>query len=48
MSAHKIKNEEELIANIKNRLLDWKKKNKFSYAINLSLIPMNWKIEIGI
>lgn len=48
MSAHKIKDENELINLIKTKLSDWKKQANFSYPINLSLIPMHWKIEIGI
>ncbi len=48
MSAHKIVNQDELILNIKNRIIDWKKQNNFSQLINLTLIPMVWKIEIGI
>jgi len=48
MSNHKIKDEEKLIADFKKELSAWKKKSKFSHPINLSLIPMHWKIEIGI
>ena len=48
MSAHKIENEGKLIADIKSELSKWKKENNFPHPINLSLIPMNWKIEIEI
>ena len=48
MSAHKINNEDNLIGEIKSNLSKWKKKSSFSHPINLSLIPMKWKIEIGI
>ncbi len=48
MSAHKIVNQDELILNIKNRIIYWKQQNNFSQLINLTLIPMSWKIEIGI
>lgn len=48
MSAHKIKDEDALIKSIKEQLSAWKKENSFLYPINLSLIPMHWKIEIGI
>jgi hypothetical protein len=48
MSAHKIKNADELIASIKSELTAWKKSSSFKYPINLTLIPMSWKIEIGI
>ena len=48
MSAHKIKDVDKLVSEIKSKLSDWKKKNSFHHLINLTLIPMNWKIEIGI
>ena len=48
MSAHKIKDEDKLIAEFREKLSIWKKKNKFKHPINLTLIPMKWKIEIGI
>ncbi len=48
MSDHKIKNEDTLIADIKAQLAQWKKDVSFPHPINLSLIPMHWKIEIGI
>lgn len=48
MSAHKIKDEDTLIHELKTSLALWKKKNAFSPLINLTLIPMKWKIEIGI
>ncbi len=48
MSAHKIENEDLLFSSLKDKLAEWKKKNHFQYNINLTLIPMNWKIEINI
>ncbi len=48
MSAHKIKDEQNLFDSIKQKISEWKKKNKFTHSINLTFIPMNWKIEIGI
>jgi hypothetical protein len=48
MSANKIDSKENLIKMIKEELKEWKKKNKFKHKINLTLIPMDWKIEIGI
>ena len=48
MSAHKIKDEDKLIAQFKKRLSAWKKQNRYKHPINLTLIPMKWKIEIGI
>ena len=41
MSAHKIKDVDKLVSEIKSRLSSWKKKNTFHHPINLSLIPMN-------
>ena len=48
MSAHKIKDEDALMKEIKSKLSNWKKKSSFQHLINLTFIPMNWKIEIGI
>lgn len=48
ISAYKIKDENKLMEEIKSRLSDWKKENSFKHLINLTLIPMQWKIEIGI
>jgi len=48
MSAHKIPDSDKLITEIKSRLVEWKKEKNFGHPINLTLIPMQWKIEIGI
>lgn len=48
MSAEKIKDRDTLFADIKNRLSEWKAQSAFSQPINLTLIPMNWKFEVGI
>jgi hypothetical protein len=48
MSASKISNKDKLIQDIKSKLLQWKKKNSFTIPINLTLIPMDWKVEVGI
>ena len=48
MSAHKIKDLNELTAQIVERLSKWKTENHFTISLNLSVIPMPWKIEIGI
>jgi len=48
MSAHKIKDDDKLIADFKKKLSAWKKQSKYKHPINLTLIPMKWKIEIGI
>ena len=48
MSAHKIKDLNELTAQIVERLSKWKIENHFTTSLNLSVIPMPWKIEIDI
>lgn len=48
MSAQKIKNVDILVAKIKAQLSSWKRKHKFRHTINMTFIPMEWKIEIGI
>ena len=48
MSALKIKDQDALVENIKSRLSEWKQKSKFQHPINLTFIPMQWKVEIGI
>lgn len=48
MSAEKITDQDKLLAEIKSKLIDFKSKNSFSHLINLTLIPMHWKVEIGI
>ena len=48
MSAHKIKDADVLIRDIKSHISKWKQENDFKYPINLTLIPMLWKIETGI
>lgn len=48
MSINKIKDSESLIKNIKTKLSHWKSNSNFTHPINLTLIPMNWEIEINI
>lgn len=48
MSVRKIKNKEELIQNIKNKLSEWKKSNNFKTSISITLMPMNWIFETNI
>jgi hypothetical protein len=48
MSAPKIKDVDALVAEIKQKISVWKFTNNFAHPINLTLIPMNWKVEIGI
>ncbi len=48
LSAHKIKDLDALTAQIVARISAWKKDNDFTTLLNFTLIPMPWKIEIGI
>lgn len=48
MSAHKIENLEKLTGQIKEKLSAWKVEVGFKHPINLTVIPMNWKVEVGI
>lgn len=48
MSDHKIKDEDALIKEIKEKLSAWKKEQSFPAPINLTLIPMHWKVEIDV
>jgi hypothetical protein len=48
MTASKIQDPEKLISDIKSKLAEWKVSSGFSQPINLTLIPENWKVEIGI
>jgi hypothetical protein len=48
LSDHKITDLDALVATLKARMTEWKQQSNFSWPINFSFIPMNWKIEIGI
>jgi Cu/Ag efflux pump CusA len=48
MSDYKIKDKEELINTFKEHLSKWKIENSYAHPINLTLIPMPWKVEVGI
>ena len=48
MTASKIEDRKTLVAAIKEKLLEWKEETSFPHPINLTLIPMDWNIEIGI
>lgn len=43
-----VESKEGLSKTIRDELIIWKKESNFEYPINLTLIPMNWKFEIGI
>ena len=40
--------EAEIVSDIKTKLKQWKEQVNFKHPINLTLIPMDWKVEIGI
>jgi uncharacterized membrane protein len=48
MSAPKIDDLDALTNEIKTKLSDWKKEQRFTHPINLTVIPMQWKVEVGI
>lgn len=48
LSDHKIKDLDKLTADLTQGFSDWKKEQNFTHPINMSVIPMNWKIVIGI
>lgn len=48
MSASKIENLERLFDEVKMRLKSWKAESGFNQPINLTIIPMQWKFDVGI
>lgn len=48
MSEQKIANQDELFEALKTRIVAWKKENNFAQPINLTFIPMKWRIEVGL
>ena len=48
LSSHKIEDTDALVAEMKSQLSNWEKENNFEHSINMTFIPMDWKIEIGI
>lgn len=48
MTDHKITDEDELVKEIKVKLQEWKKVTNFQHSINFTLVPMHWKVEVGI
>ena len=48
MSASITQEKSGLMKDIKIKLAKWKEENSFTHPINLTLIPMDWQIEIGI
>jgi hypothetical protein len=48
LSAQKIEDIDKLTADLKQAFSAWKQEHSFAHSINLSVIPMIWKIEINI
>ncbi len=48
ISASKVANLDTLLSQIKQKLTVWKGNCSYSHLINLTVIPMDWKFEIGI
>lgn len=48
MTATKIADVDQLMEQIKAEIAEWKQSVNFAHPINLTLIPMNWKVEIDI
>lgn len=48
ISDHKVPDLEKMSETLRNKLSEWKQDNGFKYPINLTVIPMKWKFEIGI
>jgi hypothetical protein len=48
LSAHKIPDLEKMFTVLKTQVANWKRASQFAQSINLTLIPMTWKFEVGI
>lgn len=48
MSEQKIQDEDALFESLKSRIVAWKKESGFTHPINLTFIPMKWRIEVGL
>ena len=48
MSDSKIADKNILFEKVRSKLVDWKKSTGFQHLITITLIPMNWKFEVGI
>jgi hypothetical protein len=48
ISAHKVADLDNLMAEVKQKLLAWKSEHLYQHPVNLTIIPMIWKFEIGI
>lgn len=48
MSDHKVADADALVKSMREGLSVWKNQVSFSHPINLTLIPVHWKLELGI
>ena len=48
MSDHKIADQDELIKSFADKLHAWKEEASYSHPINLTLVPMHWKLKIDV
>jgi hypothetical protein len=48
MSDHKITDADTLAKDIREGLSTWKSQTNFPHLINLTLVPMHWKLELDI
>lgn len=46
MSASKVDDAESLAKSIRDKLSSWKNNTEFAHKINLTLIPVEWKLEL--
>jgi hypothetical protein len=47
-SAHKISDADALAKDVRNQLSVWKSQTNFPHKINLTIIPMQWSLELEI
>lgn len=48
MGAGVISDKDALLQDIKGKLANWKQENNFAQPVTLTLMPMDWKFEVGI
>ena len=48
MTANKIADKEKLTEEIRSQLSEWKRSANFKHPISLTLMPMDWRVIIGI
>ena len=48
LSAQKVEDADVLTTQLKQAFSDWKREQAYPHPINMTFIPMDWKIEIGI